>query len=49
MGDVFNNEGIHLFSAVMTIGLVVVWIVVFVTMVRCLRTRKLLWPQDVHV
>ncbi|GAB0133830.1 hypothetical protein EsDP_00002224 [Epichloe bromicola] len=49
MGDVFNNEGIHLFSAVMTIGLVVVWIVVFVTMVRCLRTRKLLWPPDVHV
>ncbi|KAG5975911.1 hypothetical protein E4U55_007535 [Claviceps digitariae] len=49
MGDVFNNRAIHLFGAVMTICLIVVWIGVFVTMLHCLRTRKLLWPQDAYV
>ncbi|KAG6012632.1 hypothetical protein E4U54_007407 [Claviceps lovelessii] len=49
MGDVFNNRGIHLFGAVMTICLIVVWIGVFATMIYCLWTRKLLWPQDTYV
>ncbi|KAK2605908.1 hypothetical protein QQS21_003634 [Conoideocrella luteorostrata] len=47
MGDVFDNKGLHLFSAAMTIALIIVWIGVFITMVYCLRTRKLLWPKDV--
>ncbi|KAG5951220.1 hypothetical protein E4U53_003552 [Claviceps sorghi] len=49
MGDIFDNRGIHLFGAVLTICLIVVWIGVFITMVHCLRTRKLLWPRDAHV
>ncbi|KAG6024598.1 hypothetical protein E4U41_001731 [Claviceps citrina] len=49
MGDVFDNDGMHLFGAVMTICLIVAWVAVFATMVHCLWTRKLLWPQDAYV
>ncbi|KAJ6441931.1 c4-dicarboxylate transporter [Purpureocillium lavendulum] len=46
MGKIFQSKGLRLFGSIMTIVLIVVWVGVFVTMMRCLRTRKLLWPKD---
>lgn len=46
MGDTFNSRGIQLFGSIMTAVLVLVWAIVFVTMIHCLRTKKLLWPKD---
>jgi preprotein translocase subunit SecG len=46
MGRIFDNKGILLFGSVMTACLIVVWIIVFITMLYCLRTKKLLWPKD---
>ncbi|POR38133.1 hypothetical protein TPAR_01658, partial [Tolypocladium paradoxum] len=46
MGDIFESKGIQLFGGIMTVALIVVWIGVFVTMIHCLRTKKLLWPKD---
>ncbi|KAG6087588.1 hypothetical protein E4U15_007653 [Claviceps sp. LM218 group G6] len=49
MGDVFDNKAVHIFGAVLTVCLIVAWMSVLVAMLRCLWTRKLLWPQDVYV
>ncbi|UNI20023.1 hypothetical protein JDV02_006158 [Purpureocillium takamizusanense] len=46
MGRVFQSKGLRLFGSIMTVALVVVWVGVFVTMINCLRTRKLLWPKS---
>ncbi|KAF4482903.1 Malic acid transport protein [Colletotrichum fructicola Nara gc5] len=46
LGKVFQNSGLQIFACVMAAGLIVVWVVVFVTMVRCLYKRELLWPKD---
>jgi len=46
MGKIFESKGLRLFGSIMTIVLVIVWVGVFVTMLHCLRTRKLLWPKS---
>ncbi|KAK4095081.1 hypothetical protein Purlil1_777 [Purpureocillium lilacinum] len=46
MGKIFQSKGLRLFGSIMTIVLVIVWVGVFVTMLHCLRTRKLLWPKS---
>ncbi|OHW91467.1 c4-dicarboxylate transporter malic acid transporter [Colletotrichum incanum] len=46
LGKVFQNNGLQIFGCVMAACLIVVWIVVFVTMIRCLYQRELLWPKD---
>ncbi|KAK0386468.1 hypothetical protein NLU13_6303 [Sarocladium strictum] len=46
MGRIFDSKGILLCGSVMTACLIVVWIIVFITMIYCLRTKKLLWPKD---
>ncbi|KAL2759699.1 hypothetical protein ACRALDRAFT_2023836 [Sodiomyces alcalophilus JCM 7366] len=45
MGKVFDNSGLHILTAVMTVCLVVVWAIVFVNMIRSLKNRTLLWPK----
>ena len=47
MGKIFESKGLRLFGSIMTIVLVIVWVGVFVTMLHCLRTRKLLWPRAI--
>ncbi|KAF6819972.1 c4-dicarboxylate transporter malic acid transporter [Colletotrichum sojae] len=46
LGKVFQNTGLQIFGCVMAAGLIVVWIGVFVTMIRCLYKKELLWPKD---
>ncbi|KAK5997127.1 Malic acid transport-like protein [Cladobotryum mycophilum] len=46
MGNILESPGIQLFGCIMTIILIIVWIGVFITMIRCLKERKLLWPKS---
>ncbi|KAL9489462.1 hypothetical protein ACSS6W_001739 [Trichoderma asperelloides] len=46
MGDIFENRGLQLFGCAMTIALIIVWIIVFLAMVTCLKQKKLLWPKS---
>ncbi|GKT56976.1 C4-dicarboxylate transporter malic acid transporter [Colletotrichum tofieldiae] len=46
LGKVFQNNGLQIFGCVMAACLIVVWIIVFVTMIQCLYQRELLWPKD---
>ncbi|ROT43559.1 hypothetical protein SODALDRAFT_42114 [Sodiomyces alkalinus F11] len=45
MGSVFDNDGLKVLTAVKTACLVFVWAIVFVTMLRSLKNRTLLWPK----
>lgn len=46
IGSIFDSKGVQLFGSVMTACLIIVWIIVFITMIHRLRNRKLLWPKD---
>jgi tellurite resistance protein TehA-like permease len=46
MGQLFDNRGLQILACVLTALLILVWIIVFVTMVRCLKRRELLWPKN---
>ncbi|PKS09724.1 hypothetical protein jhhlp_004345 [Lomentospora prolificans] len=46
LGTALSNEGLKIFGCVMAGVLLVVWLFVFVTMLRCLKNRELLWPKD---
>ncbi|KAL6400587.1 malic acid transport protein [Ilyonectria robusta] len=46
MGDIFESNGLHIFACVMTVGIICVWIGVFVRMLWSLKTKKLLWPKN---
>lgn len=46
IGHFFQSKGLQIFGAVMTVALILVWILVFITMLRCLKQRKLLWPKE---
>jgi tellurite resistance protein TehA-like permease len=46
LGRILNSEGLKIFGCVMAGVLLVVWLGVFITMLRCLRNRELLWPKD---
>ncbi|KAF0330880.1 C4-dicarboxylate transporter/malic acid transporter [Colletotrichum asianum] len=53
LGKVFQNSGLQIFACVMAAGLIVVWVVVFVTMVRLssfgIRDNVLTWPRIDHI
>ncbi|KAL7795278.1 voltage-dependent anion channel domain-containing protein [Trichoderma ceciliae] len=46
MGSVFENRGLQLFGCAMTIALIIVWTCIFLTMITCIKQRKLLWPKS---
>ncbi|KAM0250910.1 hypothetical protein ACHAQJ_008445 [Trichoderma viride] len=46
MGNIFESRGLQLFGCAMTIALIIVWITIFLTMLICLKQRKLLWPKN---
>ncbi|KAL7922954.1 voltage-dependent anion channel domain-containing protein [Trichoderma austrokoningii] len=46
MGNIFENRGLQLFGCAMTIALIIIWIIIFLTMLMCLKQRKLLWPKS---
>lgn len=46
LGKALQNNGLQIFGCVFAACLIVIWFVVFVTMIRCLYKRELLWPKD---
>ncbi|KAM0486064.1 hypothetical protein ACHAPX_000765 [Trichoderma viride] len=46
MGNIFENRGLQLFGCAMTIALIIVWIIIFLKMIICLKQKKLLWPKS---
>lgn len=43
-----GSAGLRVFGCVMAACLVVVWALVFATMIRCLLNRQLLWPKELE-
>ncbi|KAI1084734.1 voltage-dependent anion channel-domain-containing protein [Whalleya microplaca] len=48
LGAALGSSGLRVFGCVMAAALVVVWVLVFATMVRCLWNRTLLWPRELE-
>lgn len=46
IGGIFKSKGLDIFASVMTAFLVIVWAYVFITMLRGLKRRKLMWPKN---
>ncbi|KAK1594993.1 C4-dicarboxylate transporter/malic acid transporter [Colletotrichum navitas] len=46
LGKVFQNRGLQVSGCVMAACLIVVWFIVFGSMIRSLYQRELLWPKD---
>lgn len=46
MSEIFDSRGLQIAGAVMAAALIIVWIIIFITMLRCLKQKKLLWPKD---
>ncbi|KAK4154281.1 malic acid transport protein [Chaetomidium leptoderma] len=46
LGTAFDSPGLKIFGCVLAACLVLVWILVFTEMLRCLWRRELLWPKD---
>ena len=46
MSVIFDSRGLQIAGAVMAAALIVVWIIVFLTMLTCLKQKKLLYPKD---
>ncbi|KFH41611.1 Malic acid transport protein-like protein [Hapsidospora chrysogenum ATCC 11550] len=46
LGEIFQNRGMHIATSVMAAAIIVVWIAVFLTMLRCLKNKTLLWPKN---
>jgi tellurite resistance protein TehA-like permease len=46
LGKALETPGLQLFGSIMAAGLVIVWILIFIAMLRCLKQKGLLWPKD---
>ncbi|AEO71442.1 uncharacterized protein THITE_2123792 [Thermothielavioides terrestris NRRL 8126] len=46
LGTAFGSAGLKIFGCVLAACLVLVWILVFTEMLRCLWRRELLWPKE---
>ncbi|KAK4241041.1 malic acid transport protein [Achaetomium macrosporum] len=46
LGSAFDSPGLKIFGCVLTVCLVLVWVLVFTKMIRCLWRRELLWPKE---
>ncbi|KAI0007008.1 voltage-dependent anion channel-domain-containing protein [Xylariaceae sp. FL0662B] len=48
LGSALDSAGLRIFGCVMAAALIVVWSLIFVTMIRCLWNRQLLWPKELE-
>ena len=48
LAKALNSSGLRIYGCVMAAALVLVWLVIFANMIRCLWTRELLWPGDLE-
>ncbi|RYP65017.1 hypothetical protein DL771_008514 [Monosporascus sp. 5C6A] len=48
LATALDSAGLRVFGCVMAACLTVVWLLVFVTMLRCLWKRQLLWPKELE-
>ena len=48
LSKALNSSGLRIFGCVMAACLILVWLLVFVTMIRCLWKRQLLWPKELE-
>lgn len=46
LATALDSAGMRVFGCVMAACLAIVWLLVFVTMLRCLWKRQLLWPKE---
>ncbi|KAM7208606.1 malic acid transport protein [Naviculisporaceae sp. PSN 640] len=46
IGTAFGSRGLQIFGCVLACCIILVWMLVFTMMLRCLWTRRLLWPKD---
>ncbi|KAK2018940.1 C4-dicarboxylate transporter/malic acid transporter [Colletotrichum eremochloae] len=46
LGKVFQNKGLQISGCVMAACLIIVWFIVFGSMIRSLCRKELLWPKD---
>ncbi|KAI1635464.1 voltage-dependent anion channel [Biscogniauxia mediterranea] len=49
LASAIDSNGMRIFGCVMAAILVVVWALIFATMIRCLWRKQLLWPKDLEV
>ena len=48
LGRALRSRGLQVFGCAMAAALVLVWSLVFATMLRCLWRRQLLWPKELE-
>ncbi|KAH6656680.1 voltage-dependent anion channel-domain-containing protein [Truncatella angustata] len=48
LADVLNNTGLKIFGCVMACLLILVWLLVFIRMMKGLRKREILWPKGLE-
>ncbi|KAK7753842.1 hypothetical protein SLS62_004208 [Diatrype stigma] len=48
LAKALDSAGLRIFGCVMAACLILVWLLVFVTMIRCLWRRQLLWPKELE-
>ncbi|CAJ2511965.1 Uu.00g075900.m01.CDS01 [Anthostomella pinea] len=48
LAQALNSDGLKIFGCVMAAALIIVWTLVFITMVKCLWKRQLLWPKELE-
>ncbi|RYP92327.1 hypothetical protein DL770_001529 [Monosporascus sp. CRB-9-2] len=46
LATALNSAGLRVFGCVMAACLTIVWLLIFITMLRCLWKRQLLWPKE---
>jgi tellurite resistance protein TehA-like permease len=48
LAKALDSNGLRIYGCVMAAALVLVWLMIFARMIRCLWTRQLLWPKDLE-
>ncbi|KAI5925461.1 voltage-dependent anion channel [Camillea tinctor] len=48
LATAIDSSGMRIFGCVMAAILIVVWALIFATMIRCLWRKELLWPKDLE-
>lgn len=46
MGRTFGSQELEIIGCVLAGCLILVWLIVFTSMLRCLWRRELLWPKE---
>ncbi|KAI1337261.1 voltage-dependent anion channel-domain-containing protein [Xylariaceae sp. FL0016] len=48
LSQAIDSSGLKIFGCIVAAALIIVWVLVFATMVHCLWKRELLWPKDLE-